>query len=268
MTMPAPLAEGSRCVLAVRGLRGPLAAPMAFWFDGEGLWTTTSGASVKAEVLRRDPTCVAYVPPADPSDPGVVVRGHARVHSLRDPVALALHAPTISAAMTALAARNVGTLLGYAQDAPQIPLRWTPPNRVVVRLAAEEIEEITAPEPGPGIAPALPAQVPAVVRRALAGRRRIALAVDGGRLDVVPAAWGQGYRLTLPVGWGPADGVAACAVVDAEPRRRPTEVLGLALRGIVTDRTLRPERATWWRGFDLATVDVPAPTDPGITLPD
>jgi hypothetical protein len=170
--------------------------------------------------------------------------------------------------MTALAARNVGTLLGYAQDAPQIPRSWTPPNRVVVRLAAEEIEEIRAPDPGAGIAPGLPALVPAVVRRALAGQRRIVLAVDGGRLDLVPAAWGQDYRLTLPVGWGPADGVAACAVVDADPRRRPTEVVGLALRGIVTGCTLRPERATWWCGFDRATLDVSVTTDPGITLPD
>jgi hypothetical protein len=162
----------------------------------------------------------------------------------------------------------VGTLLGYAQDAPQIPRRWAPPNRVVVRLAAEEIGQITLPEPGHGIAPALPILVPAEVRRALAGQRGIVLAFDDGRLDVVPAVWGQGYRLTLPPGWSPADGVAAAAVVDTDPPRRPTQVLGLALRGIVADGTLRPERATWWHGFELATVDVPAPTGPGITLPD
>lgn len=240
---------------------------MAFWFDGAELWLTTAASAEKVRVLRRDPSCVAWVPPAD-DGPGAVVRGEARVFSIRDPVGLALHGPVIGAAMTAMAARNVDTILGYAQDVRHIPPRWAPQNRVVLRVRVEEVVGVLRPEPPAGATPPLPTVVPTEVRRALAGESKLAVVTDDGHLTITPAVWQQGFRLTAPADRPLPTGPAA-VVVDSDPRARPTGVVGLVLCGrLDTAGVLHPTRATWWRGFELATVDVPDDPAPGVTLPD
>lgn len=273
--MQAALTDNDRCVLAVRGRRGPLLAPMAFWWDGAGLWLITSQASVKAGILARDPVCAASVGPPRTGrpTPGVVVHGRARIFGVGDPLGLTLHGPTIATAMAALGARNVPILVGYARDAARIPAAWWPRRRVVMRVTADHIDEVDPPAAGPGMAPALPAAVPPEVRRAVAGERRVVVASTddgqpGGRLVLAPAVWGAGYALTLPEGMAPRDGARAAATVDRDLTGRPTRVAGLAVHGEVVDGGIRAERATWWHGFDLATVDVAAPTPGGVELPD
>jgi hypothetical protein len=263
------LREATRCLLAVRGARGPLLSPMAVWYDGAGLWTTTSAAAVKASVLRRAPACALYVPPAD-GHPGLVVDGSARVFGLHDPLGTALHAATISAAMTALAARNAGTILGYAQDAARVPTRWAPRNRVVLRIRIDDARVVAEPDLAPGMAPTLPTVIPPDVRRAVGGSRRVVLAVDGGDgLTVLPAGWGAGFALVLPAGVEVPPGARVQAVVDHDPQGQPTKVVGLAVHGAVDARgALVPDRYTWWHGFDLATVDAPPPSASGFQLPD
>jgi hypothetical protein len=256
-----------RCLLAFPGGSGPLVAPMAYWSDGAHLWMSTSGATVKAARLREDGTCAVYVPGSDRV--GVSASGTARVFSAADPLGLVLHGPAITAAMTALAASNVSTLGGYVQDAARVPLRFLPHNRVVIRVRLSEVEEVAEPAGPPGIAPPLPTVVPSDIRRVLGGERRIVLAVDEPRLRLLPAVWGSGYALTLPPDAGVPDGARAAAVVDADPEGRPTEVVGLSLRGAIAGGALVPERATWWEGFDLASADVPAPAARGgLVLPD
>lgn len=262
------LDRASRCLLAVDGPDGPLLAPMAFWFDGAGLWMLTSRSPVEAAVLRRAPACVVYVSPLQEGASAMVVRGRVRVFGPGDPLGLLLHAPTISAAMTALAARDVGSVVGYVQDAVRVPPRWSPGRRAVLRLAVEELEDIDPPAVGPGVAPALPTVVPPGVRRALAGCRRVAVAFrDGDALEVTPAVWSGGYELTTPPDVRIPEGAPAVAAVDAAPHA--AHGAEVAVHGQVrAGPRLQPEQATWWDGVTVTTAPVPAPTPGGIDLPD
>lgn len=273
MTVSAPyedlLARASRCVLGARGRDGPAATPMMFWWDGSGLWMTTSSERLKTAGLDTDPACVAYVGPLGEGQEGVIVRGRVRIYRPGDPVGLLLHTPTISAAMTALAVRNAGRLLGQARDAARIPPRLPRP-RVVLRLAVEGLRTVDPPDVDAGVAPALPTDVPAQVRRALAGQRRVVLVyADEAGLQATPAVWGAGYTLTVPASLTPPAGARAVAAVDVDPGRRPARAVGLAVAGTVSaDGRLQPERATSWHGFSTETARVSAPAPGGVTLPD
>lgn len=269
MTTPSPLDESTRCVLALRGPRGPIVSPMAFWWDGGAVWMTSSTRAVKVRRLAADPTCTIYVPGAEAEADGVVVRGRARVYTLGDPLPLALHWPVVSTAMGALAARNVPTLVGYARDAPKVPWGWDPAHRVALCVAADEVDSVASPPVARGIVPGLPTTIPADVRRALAGRRRVVLATEGLTLDLVPAVLGAGNRVNVADGVDLPARARAAAVLDDDPGGRPTQVLGVALRGPLADGVLTAERATWWHGFKLETVDAPtATTRGGIEIPE
>jgi hypothetical protein len=260
------LGESTRCLLAVRGAHGALLSRAPSWYDGAGLWTTTSASTVKAALPRRDSVCAAYLPPLEGEEEGAVVRGSARVFGLHDPLGTVLHWPTISAAMIALAARNAGAVLEYVQHAARAPARVVPGNSVVIRIPAEEVRRVTWPHPVPGVAPALPPVIPAEVRRAVGGRRRVVLAAADTDLLVTPAVWGAGFALQLPGDVVLAEGAPAQVVVEEERGGRPA--IGLAVRGVVDGRgALTPERYTWWQGFDSVTVDAPVDVS-GIQLPD
>jgi hypothetical protein len=296
------LRTAPRCVLAFVGERGPLLSPMAFWSDGAALWMVTSASSVKARRLgarRRgdEARCGVWIPPTDQpgalDDAGVggedgggarglVISGRARVFSLDDPVGLATHWATLSAAIAALSVKNAASMAGYALDLPWIPTRWLPTNRVVVRLRMERLRPRALPAVGPGIAPALPNVVPPDIRRVLAGQRHVVFAAgnDEDDLYVAPAVWGAGFALDfgddrLPV----APGTPSVVAVDADPRSRPSQVMGMAVHGrIVGPDPSRPrarggprldaERATWWRGFDVSGAQILARPAGGIVLPD
>jgi hypothetical protein len=258
-----------RCLLAFAGVNGPILSPMAYWSDGAHLWMTTSGSGVKAERLARDGSCAVYVAGAD--GVGASARGTARIFSAADPLGLVLHGPAITAAMAALAASNASSLGGYVQDAARVPLRFLPHNRVIVRVRLDDLQTFEEPAVPAGVAPALPTIVPSDIRRVLSGERRVVLAVGGPELRIAPAVWGAGFALTLPAGVPVPEGTRVAAVLDADPEGRPTEVVGLSLRGAVAaDGRLVPERATWWEGFALTSADVPpaAVGRSGIVLPD
>ena len=267
--LPDVFERSVRCILGFAGRRGPLVSPMAFWADGASLWMSTPAVSVKAAALRARPDCAVYVPPVGGVGEGAVARGRARVYGLHDPLGLAVHSAVVSTAMAALAARNAGTILGYVQDASAVPARFRPRNRVAVRISLSDVTPVPALEPAAGIAPSLPMVISPAVRRAVAGERQIALGLRhaDGMVSVVPAVWGAGFALTLPPGMSAADGTPAVAHVGSDPHQRPTQVMGVSLIGAVDGGRLRPERATWWEGFRLTTVDVPqAPTS--VVLPD
>lgn len=271
-----------RCLLGFPTPTGPVLAPMAYWSDGEHLWMSTAGSSMKGRRLREHPECVVYVPASD-GGPGACARGAVRVFRADDPVGLLFHGAPITGAMTALAVSNVFSLFGHAQDVTSIPARWAPHNRAVLRLRLDGVAAVPQPAASSGVAPPLPAVVPSDVRRVLAGQRGIILAVEqrsepgdaagDTTLSVLPGLWGAGFRLVLPTGASLAPGTRVAAAVHDDPGGRPTGVVGLALRGTVDDGgRLRPERATWWRGFRLHTADVPPQPSPGgssgIVLPD
>lgn len=263
------LDRGARCVLGFAGRRGPILSPMAYWYDGAALWMSTPAVSVKAKTLRARSECAVYVPPVDGTATGAVLTGTARVFGLHDPIGLATHGPVVSAAMTMLATRNAGTILGYVQDVTAVPARFRPRNRVVVRIGIGDGRPVRVPSPAAGIAPGLPLAVDPTVRRALAGQRSVVLAAEqpGGRLWIGPAVWGAGFSLALPAGEVLAPGSPAAVHLGTDPHNRPTAVVGLSLFGDIADERLRPTRATWWEGFDLTTVELPAAA-PSLALPD
>lgn len=261
------LEQSSSCVLACRGRSGPLLVPMACWYDGERLWMTTAASSVKARVLARDPDCALVAPATDGGD-RVVAHGRVRVYGPADPVGLAVHAPVVAAAMSALAARSSPRgPAGYVRDAPLVPVEWALGRRVALRVAVDSAHRVTVPPLGAGVAPALPPAVPPDVRRAAAGRRRVTVGWErpGGRLGLAPGVWGAGFSLTTLEPLPP--GVPVTAVLDADHRDGSPPVCGLAVRGIAADGGLRPERVTWWQGFRARTATV-RPVTGGVELPD
>jgi Pyridoxamine 5'-phosphate oxidase len=260
--------RSSRCVLGFSGRRGPVLSPMAFWSDGSSLWMSTPAVSVKARALLARPDCAVYVP-GNNGGPGAVARGRARIFGLHDPLGLAVHGPLVTTAMGMLASRNAGTILGYVQDARAVPSRFRPRNRVAVRLKIDDVLPVADPEPAAGIAPALPTVVSPEVRRALAGRRTVTVAVEqpGVGLWLRPAVWGAGFELDFQDRDRLLSGAPAAVHVGTDPGNRPTSVVGLSLFGEIDGGRLRPSRATWWEGFDLTTVELAA-APASITLPD
>jgi hypothetical protein len=263
------LDRSTRCVLAFSGKRGAVLAPMAFWADGSSLWMSTPAASVKAAAMRRRPNCSVYVAPIGGIGPGLVLAGRVRIYGLHDPLGLAVHGPVVSTAMTALATRNAGTILGYVQDARQVPQRFRPRNRVAVRFTIDEARPVAVPEPGPGVAPALPTVVSPAVRRALSGRRHVVVGTGApsGTVAITPAVWSSGYALEGPVRDPLPEQGTAAVYLGADPQGRPTRVAGLLLSGELSGGRLQPNRVTWWEGFELTTATIEA-TASSIIIPE
>ncbi len=265
------LADATRCLIAYRVSDGPAMTPMSCWSDGGGLWMTTSRQAAKVTALRRDPRCVLWIEPPDPTEPGVSVDGTARVYDVSDPIGLALHGPTISAALAALAVVHRSALAGYVRDLPRLPPRWMPHGRVLIRVRVDRARSRLAPQRQTGVGPVLPPELPANVRRAVTGTRVVALASQrGGVLTVQPAIWSAGYRLDVGASAVPDPLTPACIVVDAHDEPRPSTKLGVLLRGHVDSGfVFHPRRLVWWDGFSTNATPVRAPTAAsGITLPD
>lgn len=265
------LAQATRCLIAYRVTDGPAMTPMACWSDGGGLWMTTSRHAAKVAALRRDARCAVWIEPDDPAEPGVAIDGTARIHDLSDPVGLALHAPTISAALAALAVTHRSALAGYVRDLPRLPGRWMPQSRVLIRVRVERARSRLAPQRRTGVGPLLPSELPAGVRRAVTGTRLVTLAMQrGDALTVQPAVWNAGFALDVGVGAVPDDRTPACVVVDAHDHARPSGKVGMLLRGHVgPGLVFHPRRAVWWEGFSSDAGPVRPPTTAsGITLPD
>jgi hypothetical protein len=268
--LPDVLDRAARCVLAFSGRRGPVLSPMAFWADGASLWMATPARSVKAAALRERPECAVHVPAPGGMGDDVVLTGHARLFGAHDPVGLALHGPMISAAMAALASRNTGTILGYVQDVRNVPQRFRPHHRVVVRIRVQSWDAVAPQQPGTGVSPALPTVVAADIRRALAGHRQVTVATQevDGRVHTGPAVWGAGYALEPAGDLALPDGVHAAVHVGADPQRAPADVVGVTLFGALRSGRLEPVRAAWWDGFTLRSADLPPPARSSVVLPD
>lgn len=249
------LALAPRCLLAAAGPHGPVVGAAPFWWDGAGLWILGTAVTDVVTELGTDAPAAAHVASQDADAAAVLVRGPARVYGAGDPIGVALRAPAVMAAASALALKLGPELAGYARDLPRVPTRRWPAGLALVRVLAEEVAVAPAPPPPAGISPALPSVVPPAVRRILSGHRQIVLATADGKPRLAPASWSADLRLHTaePL----ADGVLAAGVV-ADGR------VGLALEGRVAAERLRPERARWWQGLVTGGARVPA----GLELPD
>lgn len=262
----AVLERGARCLLACAGAAGPLVVPSAYWYDGEALWTVAAAGAPEVPALERDGACAVHVRAGLDA---VIARGRARLLSLHDPLGMLLRAPAITGAMAALALRDPSATLGSAMDAVLHPSRLVPQNARVLHIRLSEATAVPDGEAPPGVAPALPAAVPADVRRALAGGRRVVVARTGAAgVDLLPGWWDQHFGLVRSPDREPVRGGAQVAVaVDIEAGPTTRDGVGLVLHGSLDGATLRPERATFWRGARIETVELPAaPT--AIELPD
>ena len=265
------LSHADRCMVAHRAADGPEVTPVACWSDGGGLWLTAERRGGMVAALRRDPACALWIAPPAGRAAGVAVDGTARVFDVSDPLGLVLHAPTVSAALTALALTHRAQLAGYLRDLPGAARAWLPPGRVLVRVRVDRARSRLLPEPVSGVGPVLPTELPAAVRRGLTGVRRVALAtVRGAALTVQPAVWSAGFQLDVGATVVPEAPMAACVAVAQEQAQDPANRVGLALHGTVDSAfRFRPVRATWWQGLSSASTELRAPVaSSGLVLPD
>jgi hypothetical protein len=130
------LAEGRQVHLAVPSKHGPHVTPDLYGWSDDRLWFAVAASTLKAKVLRRDPTAGAVVSVAGSS---VVLRGPVERFDLFDPVGLARGACSLPRATRALAGytvRNAADLLAFARDTASGRLgRRLPPRRVLFSLA-------------------------------------------------------------------------------------------------------------------------------------
>lgn len=277
------LATGSRCVLAVRGTEGLVASPVPFWFDGTHLWAVANASRLRLHPGHDEPECAVYVPPSDasPSEAtsgdqdahgshtGLLAYGRARVFGLSEPLGALLHAPTISAALTVLASRQLDRVADYAQEATRMPPAWFREERTVLRLTVEDSHSVAHPHPKSGLTPRLPPAVPAEVRRRLTGRRQVVVAVDESGLAASPGVWGADFALSTVRELALSAGRRAAVVVEAEQATRPAHATGLTLSGRLDGGgRLQPDEALWWNGLEWGHAEVTGPAEGGIELPD
>lgn len=251
---------------------------VACWSDGAGLWLTTTWPADEVAALRRDPRCAVWIgeprAPAGgdhPADAGIVIDGSARMYDLSDPVRLALHAPVISAALTALALAHRSAIAGYVRDLPRVAGTWVAQPRVLMRVRINRARRRMVPQHVTGMGPVLPTELPAGVRRALSGVRHVVLALQrGDGLEVRPALWKAGFQLDVGAGVVPDTDTPASILVDQHVDARPASSVGLLLRGTVDSRfRFRPQSATWWQGVSVESSKLREPaTASGIVLPD
>lgn len=265
--------EGGFCYLAVSTQAGPHLTPVVYVWDRGSLWLTTARGTVKARAWRRDPTVAGLVRAAGAS---VTFRGTVRTYDALDPLswpAAAVAGPRLVRAATRFSVKNARFFAGYAVDAAKVPLGWTPPGRVFVRVdpVAGRLlwpagfgtgDEWGEWEGGPSSyaasfrslprARGLDLRAPAAVRSAVAGLESGVLALQGeDGLTVLPApvrrvaseaAWDAalpGEHVDLA---GIRPGAAGALTLDRASSWRATAMAGMLLQGPVG--AYRPRAST------------------------
>jgi len=126
----AVLDHGSIAYLAVGTRAGPHVTPVVYTTFASRMWVTTARRTVKGGIWRIRPRVAGLVRAGDHS---VSFVGSVRIHDLLDPATWPLsllELPTLAAAAASFTRRNARFFAGYAVDARQVPLSWTPPGRV------------------------------------------------------------------------------------------------------------------------------------------
>ena len=243
------LDRGQFCAVAAMTPRGPHCTPLVFASSGARVWLTTSRRSVKARAWRSDPSMAGLV---RSDDLAVTFTGTVRTYDALDRrtwAAAVAGATSIARATATFSAKNARFFAGYAVDAKQVPLAWTPPGRVFVGVDLERTALVEAQgvqegrgrwggeagshptfrrAKGDDVLDRLPPEVAAGIGRSGAG----ALAVAGERGLVV-----------LPVRWR-AEGGALYAIL-------PAETLAIAGAGADAPVALMLDRASVWRARDM-----------------
>jgi nitroimidazol reductase NimA-like FMN-containing flavoprotein (pyridoxamine 5'-phosphate oxidase superfamily) len=244
------LEQGAFCAVATTTPRGPHCTPLVFTYSGGRVWLTTSRGSVKARAWKADPAMAGLVRHGDLA---VTFTGTVKAYDALDRgtwTAAVAGATSIARAMAGFSRKNARFFAGYAFDARQVPLAWTPPGRVFVgvdlertalldergvqegrgRWGGEARSHATFRRTSGGSDPltALPPEVAEELERA--GQGTLAIVGDRG-------------PVSLPVRWR-ADDTALYAAMPAEI---------FALSGAEPDApvALTIDKASAWRARDM-----------------
>lgn len=130
------LQEGRQAYIAVSSKDGPHATPELYAWSGGCLWFVVASSTLKAKVVRRDPTVGVMVSIRDRS---VVLRGEVDVFDPRHPKQLleaARDCPDVALALVRFTVRNAPDLLAFVGDAATGKLGWRlPPPRLLLRFS-------------------------------------------------------------------------------------------------------------------------------------
>jgi nitroimidazol reductase NimA-like FMN-containing flavoprotein (pyridoxamine 5'-phosphate oxidase superfamily) len=139
--VPAPvrgiLEDGAFCHVATLTPTGPHVTPMVFATAGGRVWVTTSRDSVKARAWRRDRRVAGLVRLQDRS---AAFTGSVTTFDLLDAESWGrslANSPLLAVAGLRFTQKNARFFAGYAMDAHQVPLAWTPPGRVFAEIRLE-----------------------------------------------------------------------------------------------------------------------------------
>jgi hypothetical protein len=225
---------------------------MVFAFSGHGVWVTTSRGSVKARAWRRDPYVAGLV---RTQEAAVFFTGAVKTYDALDPGtwgASIVRAPILAAATMRFSRKNARFFAGYAVDARQVPLAWTPPGRVFARVEIQRLAMIddrgiaervgdwsrrTADRAASFRVSSKPADPLAGLPAEVADR----LGRSGGEAALAIEGPG-GEPLVLPAHWIVTEHEVYAAI--------PSELAELA--GEIRRVALATDRASWWRARDMA----------------
>ena len=244
------LEQGPFCAVATTTPRGPHLTPLVFAYSGGRVWLTTSRGSVKARAWKADRGIAGLIRHGDLA---VTFTGTVKTYDALDRAtwgAAVAGATSIARATGTFSKKNARFFAGYAFDARQVPLAWTPPGRVFVgvdlertalldedgvqegrgRWGGSALSHATFRRSSAGADPlaVLPSDIGAVLGRSGEG----SLAVAGARGPVV-----------LPVRWLAEEHALYAAL--------PAETLALAGAGLDAPVALTVDRASAWRARDM-----------------
>jgi hypothetical protein len=247
------LREGTLCWIAAGTSRGPHVTPLVFAMSEGALWLTTSRRSVKARAWARDPSVAGLVRKGTRA---VSFAGRARTYDALEPrtwLSSMAAAPSLAAATVRYTGRNARFFAGYAVDAHEVPLAWTPPGRVFARIDIERGAVIEGDEiverwgRWPGGPPVAGASFRASSKlgdplAGLPGGVASRLGRDGR--EAALAVEGEDGLAVLPAGWAATDHELFAAM--------PRAVAGLAGAAASDRVALSIDSASWWRAADMA----------------
>ena len=247
------LREGTLCWIAAGTPLGPHVTPLVFAMSDGALWLTTSRRSVKARAWARDPSVAGLVREGTRA---VSFAGRARTYDALEPrtwLSSMAAAPFLAAATVRYTGKNARFFAGYAVDAREVPLAWTPPGRVFARIDIErgaviegdEVVERWGRWPGG----------PFLTGASFRASSKLGDPLDGVPGDVAArlgrhggeaalAVEGEEGLAVLPAGWAATDHELFAAM--------PRAVAGLAGAAASDRVALSIDSASWWRAADMA----------------
>jgi nitroimidazol reductase NimA-like FMN-containing flavoprotein (pyridoxamine 5'-phosphate oxidase superfamily) len=251
------LEEGVFCYVASLTPIGPHVTPMVFASAAGRVWVTTSRGSVKARAWRRDPRVAGLVRSGDRT---AAFTGTVTTYDLLDTDTWGRslsQGPVLALAGFRFTQKNARFFAGYAVDAHQVPLAWTPPGRVFAEIRLERsaivdsgrltsawgewgdtLEGVERFRASNAVAPPL-AGLPQRIRDGLgtSGDGALALATEEGPI-VLPVRWaddgGQAYAVALSETLAlaaPSRAPAVALEVDLPSSWRAGAMMGAMIRG-------------------------------------